>query len=95
LQVPKTTKLALQQAQREREQSTAMHRAFQRDLVKMRLATARAYVKVLTDGQVGCWRQAARRRLPGTRGTRAARDTSRAACRRVVRRAPLPSTRHS
>jgi len=25
---------------------------FSRDLVKMRLATARAYVKVLTDGQV-------------------------------------------
>eukprot|EP00775_Hariotina_reticulata_P003765 gene3765-4024_t len=38
--------------QREREQAVDMHRVFQRDLVKMRLATARAYVKVLTDGQV-------------------------------------------
>lgn len=51
-QIPKTTRLSLQQAQREREQGVAMHRSFQRDLVKMRLAAARAYVKVLTDGQV-------------------------------------------
>lgn len=29
-----------------------MHRTFQRDLAKLRLTTARAYVKVLTDGQV-------------------------------------------
>jgi hypothetical protein len=28
---------------------------FQRDLVKMRLETARALVKVLSDGQVGAW----------------------------------------
>ena len=28
-----------------------MHRAFQRDLCKLRLSTARAYVKMITDGQ--------------------------------------------
>eukprot|EP01048_Picozoa_sp_COSAG05_P019960 COSAG05_NODE_3271_length_2186_cov_459.916188_4_plen_309_part_00 len=33
-----------------RAQATEMHRVFQRDLCKLRLATARAYVKVLTDG---------------------------------------------
>jgi Bardet-Biedl syndrome 1 protein len=30
-----------------------MHRVFQRDLCKMRLTTARAYVKTLTDGFMG------------------------------------------
>jgi hypothetical protein len=62
-QIPKTTRLSLQQAQREREQGVAMHRSFQRDLVKTRLAAARAYVKVLTDGQVSG---------PAQRGSRAA-----------------------
>lgn len=33
-------------------QAADMHRTFQRDLAKLRLTTARAYVKVLTDGQV-------------------------------------------
>jgi hypothetical protein len=30
---------------------TDMHRIFQRDLCKLRLATARSFVKVITDGQ--------------------------------------------
>lgn len=51
LQVPKKTKLYVEQTQREREQAVDMHRIFQRDLCKLRLSTARAYVKVLTDGQ--------------------------------------------
>jgi hypothetical protein len=38
--------------QRERESAVDMHRLFQRDLVKARLATARALVRVLTDGRV-------------------------------------------
>lgn len=38
--------------QRERAAAVDIHRLFQRDLVKARLATARALVKVLTDGQV-------------------------------------------
>lgn len=52
LPVPKKTKLYVEQTQREREQAPAMHRAFQRDLCKLRLETARAYVKTLTDGQM-------------------------------------------
>lgn len=48
--VPKKTKLYLEQTQREREKAPDIHRAFQRDLCKLRLTTARAYVKTLTDG---------------------------------------------
>jgi len=51
LSIPKKTKLYVEQTQREREQATEMHRIFQRDLCKLRLATARAYVKMITDGQ--------------------------------------------
>lgn len=53
LDVPKKTRLYVEQTQREREHAVDMQRVFQRDLVKMRLETARALVKVLTDGQVG------------------------------------------
>ena len=51
LNVPKKTKLYVEQTQRERDSAVDMHRIFQRDLCKLRLSTARAYVKVLTDGQ--------------------------------------------
>jgi len=51
LQVPKKTKLYVEQTQREREHCTEMHRIFQRDLCKLRLDTARSYVKIITDGQ--------------------------------------------
>lgn len=51
LNVPKKTKLFVQQTQREVEQAVEMHQVFQRDLCKLRLATARAYVKVITNGQ--------------------------------------------
>ena len=51
LSIPKKTKLYIEQTQREREQATEMHRVFQRDLCKLRLSTARAYVKLITDGQ--------------------------------------------
>eukprot|EP00164_Ancoracysta_twista_P002068 GFYU01002724.1.p1 GENE.GFYU01002724.1~~GFYU01002724.1.p1 ORF type:complete len:595 (-),score=154.58 GFYU01002724.1:156-1940(-) len=51
LNVPKKTKLYVEQTERERDQATEMHRIFQRDLCKLRLTTARAYVKVITDGQ--------------------------------------------
>jgi len=51
LQIPKKTKLFVEQTQREMEQACDIHKAFQRDLCKMRLETARAYVKTLTtDG---------------------------------------------
>lgn len=52
LDVPKKTRLYVEQTQREREHAVDMHRVFQRDLVKMRLETARALIKVLSDGQV-------------------------------------------
>jgi Bardet-Biedl syndrome 1 protein len=52
LNVPKKTKLYVEQTQREREQAVDMHRIFQRDLCKLRLSTARAYVRVLTDNTV-------------------------------------------
>ena len=41
----------VEQTQRERDQSTEMHRIFQRDLCKLRLSTARSYVKMISDGQ--------------------------------------------
>eukprot|EP01006_Ploeotia_vitrea_P050077 TRINITY_DN67408_c1_g1_i1.p1 TRINITY_DN67408_c1_g1~~TRINITY_DN67408_c1_g1_i1.p1 ORF type:complete len:609 (-),score=85.28 TRINITY_DN67408_c1_g1_i1:410-2236(-) len=51
LKIPRKTKLYIDQTQREKEFGVEMHRVFQRDLCKLRLETARAYVKVLTDGQ--------------------------------------------
>merc|ERR1712085_40358 len=47
LDVPKKTKLYVDQTARERDQSVEMHRIFQRDLCRLRLSTARAYVKLL------------------------------------------------
>jgi len=54
LNVPKKTKLYVEQTQRERNQAIDMHRTFQRDLCKLRLQTARAYVMLLgqADGPV-------------------------------------------
>jgi Bardet-Biedl syndrome 1 protein len=51
LRVPKKTSLYIEQAQHERDNAAAMHRAFQRELYRVRLDTARAYVKLLTDQQ--------------------------------------------
>merc|ERR1712226_817022 len=50
LDVPKKTKLHVEQTSREREQAIDMHRTFQRDLCKLRLSTARAYVNLLGAG---------------------------------------------
>lgn len=50
LDVPKKTKLYVEQTSREREQAIDMHRTFQRDLCKLRLSTARHYVKLLGAG---------------------------------------------
>ncbi|KAM9336062.1 BBSome complex member BBS1 [Symphorus nematophorus] len=47
LNVPKKTKLYVDQTLRERENGLAMHRAFQMDLSRLRLAAAQAYVKAL------------------------------------------------
>ena len=46
LALPKKTKLYIEQTQRERDQCVAMHRVFQADLAKLRLETARAFVKI-------------------------------------------------
>jgi hypothetical protein len=51
LKVPKKTKLYVEQTQREVDQAVDMHRLFQRDLCKLRLSTARSFVKIITDGQ--------------------------------------------
>jgi len=55
LAVPKKTRLYVEQTQRERDCAVDMHRIFQRELCKLRLATARAYVKVRggTPGAAG------------------------------------------
>ena len=45
LDVPKKTKLYIDQTLRERENSVAMHRMFQHDLYLLRLNTARAFVE--------------------------------------------------
>eukprot|EP00937_MAST-01D_sp_MAST-1D-sp2_P000085 g85.t1 len=50
LKIPKKTRLYVEQTQRERDQATEMHRVFQRDLCKLRVATARAYCKIIADG---------------------------------------------
>ncbi|KAF2361455.1 hypothetical protein FHG87_007784 [Trinorchestia longiramus] len=47
LNVPKKTKLFVDQTMRERENSVQMHRVFQHDLYKLRLNTARQYVRAL------------------------------------------------
>ncbi|XP_028424017.1 LOW QUALITY PROTEIN: Bardet-Biedl syndrome 1 protein homolog [Perca flavescens] len=47
LNVPKKTKLYVDQTLRERENGAAMHGAFQMDLSRLRLAAAKAYVKAL------------------------------------------------
>lgn len=47
LNVPKKTKLYVDQTLRERENGLAMHRAFHMDLSRTRVAAARAYVKAL------------------------------------------------
>ena len=43
LNIPKKTKLFVDQALRERESAVEMHRTFQKDLFKLRLTTARAF----------------------------------------------------
>ncbi|KAM8889205.1 BBSome complex member BBS1 isoform 1-T2 [Synchiropus picturatus] len=47
LSVPKKTKLYVDQTLRERENAVVMHRAFQMDLTRLRLAVAKAYVTAL------------------------------------------------
>ncbi|CAM9236080.1 unnamed protein product, partial [Hapterophycus canaliculatus] len=53
LKVPKKTKLYVEQTQREKLQGGEIHRAFQKDLCRLRLTAARAYVSTITDGRQG------------------------------------------
>ncbi|CAM1320405.1 BBS1 (predicted) [Pycnogonum litorale] len=50
LNIPKKTRLFIDQTMRERENSVGMFKTFQRDLYKMKLETARAYVKTIGSG---------------------------------------------
>lgn len=53
LGVPTTVdSMVYMQTEREKANAVDMHTTFQQDLVRLRLATAKAYMKVLTDGQV-------------------------------------------
>ncbi|KAK8384168.1 hypothetical protein O3P69_009121 [Scylla paramamosain] len=47
LNIPKKTKLFVDQTMRERENCVLMHRVFQHDLYRLRLSTARSYVQAL------------------------------------------------
>ncbi|CEL99367.1 unnamed protein product [Vitrella brassicaformis CCMP3155] len=49
LNIPKKTRLYVEQMDRERQSAVHMHRTFQRDLCRLRLKTARAYVSNLVD----------------------------------------------
>eukprot|EP00903_Cladosiphon_okamuranus_P005978 g5900.t1 len=53
LKVPKKTKLYVEQTQREKLQAGEIHRVFQKDLCRLRLTAARAYVGTITDGRHG------------------------------------------
>ena len=53
LKIPKKTRLYVEQSEREVENAIHMHRTFQRDLCRLRLMTARSYVKIITSGEAG------------------------------------------
>ncbi|CAN0380487.1 unnamed protein product [Pylaiella littoralis] len=53
LKIPKKTKLYVEQTKREKLQAGEIHRAFQKDLCRLRLTAARAYVGTITDGRQG------------------------------------------
>ncbi|KAL0026920.1 hypothetical protein WJX77_011582 [Trebouxia sp. C0004] len=51
LDIPKRTAVYIQQTEREKANAVDIHNTFQQELVQLRLATAKAYMKVMTDGQ--------------------------------------------
>jgi Bardet-Biedl syndrome 1 protein len=51
LKLPSRTRIYMEQTEREKDHGTDMHRVFQKELCKLRLTTAKAFVKILTDGQ--------------------------------------------
>jgi Bardet-Biedl syndrome 1 protein len=50
LALPKKTRLYLEQTQRERDSAGNMYRILQKDLLRLRLVTAKAYAKAMADG---------------------------------------------
>ena len=50
LDIPKKSKLCVEQNERERLNARAMHQAFQQALCRLRLATGRSFVKTLSSG---------------------------------------------
>lgn len=52
LAIPKKTRLYLEQTEREKELAPWMHRQFQKDIVKLQVTTAKAYLKLLQRGQI-------------------------------------------
>ena len=50
--IPKKTRLYLEQTEREKELAPWMHRQFQKDIVKLQVTTAKAYLKLLQRGQI-------------------------------------------
>ena len=49
LAIPKKTRLALEQSARERDSAVDMHRVFQRGLLKLKLTTAKEFLRVLVE----------------------------------------------
>ena len=52
LDIPKKTKLYLDQTEREREMAPEMHRRFQRETVNLQVTTAKAYLVLLQRGEI-------------------------------------------
>ena len=52
LDIPKKTKLYLDQTEREREMAPEMHRRFQRETVNLQVTTAKTYLELLQRGEI-------------------------------------------
>ena len=52
LDIPKKTKLYLDQTEREREMAPEMHRRFQQETVNLQVTTAKAYLELLQRGEI-------------------------------------------
>lgn len=52
LAIPKKTRMYLEQTERERELAPKMHRQFQKDIVKLQLTAAKAYMALLKKGEL-------------------------------------------
>ena len=92
LPIPKKTRLALEQGERERELAGDMHRALQRGLVKLRLSTAREYLRVLVSQGGAAAAAALEGAGQGSSGAEGSSGSA-AAAPAPAAAAPLPSLR--